>query len=169
MKKMKSIAVLTALVVGAVAYADVIFDAATGTGFIGKGDVQLALGYNNAELQANADSLVFEMNRTVVTEVSWICTNDRNENIQERERTTTTQITAVLSSVARVRNQVTGFILNGFAGTTQTSTTDGPPRNSCPSGPWSLTTPAGDPVTVSDTFQLLVDGVNLPITPAPVL
>src|ERR687892_2586108 len=78
MKKMKSIAVLTALVVGAVAYADVIFDAATGTGFVGKGDVQLALGYNNAQLQANANSLVFAAVSTVVTERSWTCTNSNN-------------------------------------------------------------------------------------------
>src|SRR4051794_6653668 len=30
-----------------------------GTGFIGKGDVQTALGYNNAQMQANAGNLKF--------------------------------------------------------------------------------------------------------------
>ncbi|MEV7181816.1 hypothetical protein, partial [Kitasatospora sp. NPDC093679] len=32
------------------------FDAATGTGFVGKGDVQTALGYNNAALQKAVDA-----------------------------------------------------------------------------------------------------------------
>ncbi|HSK25425.1 MAG TPA: hypothetical protein VK894_00765, partial [Jiangellales bacterium] len=60
---------------GGVAQAAVTFDAATGEGFVGKGDVQLALGYNNKQLQDNAGSLEFAAVSEVVTEVSWICTN----------------------------------------------------------------------------------------------
>ncbi|HZA52459.1 MAG TPA: hypothetical protein VE549_17060, partial [Myxococcaceae bacterium] len=163
---MKAIAALAAITAATAAYAAVTFDPETGTGFVGKGDVQLALGYNNALLQQNADTLVFEVERTVVTEVSWECTNDRNERIQERSRTTTTEIQAVLSSVARERNQITGFFLTGYDGEpTVTSTTDGPPVNSCPAGPWSLTTPAGDPVVVFESTVLTVNTVPLPITP----
>lgn len=43
------------------ATAAVTVDSATGTGFVGKGDVQSALGYNNAELQRNAGSLAFTL------------------------------------------------------------------------------------------------------------
>jgi hypothetical protein len=45
------------------ANAAVTFDPATGTGFVGKGDVQSALGYNNTQLQKNANSLVFTSQR----------------------------------------------------------------------------------------------------------
>jgi hypothetical protein len=144
------------------ANAAVTFDPATGTGFVGKGDVQLALGYNNKQLQDNANSLAFTSTSTVVTEVSWVCTNDNNENTQERARETTTSIQGVLSSVARERNQITGFNLTGYSGTTtESSSTEGPPVNSCPSGPWTLTSPAGDPEVVSSTSVLSVNGVPL--------
>jgi hypothetical protein len=154
--------VIVAALSAVAAYAAVTFDPATGTGFVGKGDVQLALGLNNAQLQAQAGSLQFASVSTVVTEVSWICTNDRNEQTQERERTTTTSIQGVLSSVARERNQITGFFLTGYNGVpTSSSTTEGPGVNTCPSGPWTLTTPAGDPEVVSSSTVLTVNGVDL--------
>ena len=41
-------------------FASVTFDSSTGTGFVGKGDVQLALGLNNAQMQAyNLNNLNF--------------------------------------------------------------------------------------------------------------
>jgi hypothetical protein len=167
------IAVLTSAAIAAVT-----FDSATGTGFVGKGDVQLALSYNNKQLQDHAGSLVFNMNSIAVTEVSWECTNDRNEKVQERERTTTTTTTGIVSAVARVKNQITGFNLMGFQGTAASSSvTEGPGLNSCPSAPstWSLTQQAGDPTVVSSSTTLTVTGpvngvattVELPITPAP--
>ena len=59
----RTLAVLGAaalVVVGAgSAQASVNVDATTGTGFVGKGDVQSALGWNNAKLQAGAESLTF--------------------------------------------------------------------------------------------------------------
>jgi hypothetical protein len=150
------------LIAATAASAAVTFDPATGTGFVGKGDVQLALGLNNAQLQAQAGSLQFASESTVVTEQSWECTNSNNENIQERARTTTTSVQGVVSSIARERNQITGFNLTGYSGTpTESSTTEGPPVNSCPSGPWTLTTPAGDPEVVSSSSVLTVNGVPL--------
>jgi hypothetical protein len=141
-------------------YAAVNFDPATGTGLVGKGDVQLVYGWNNKALQDNAGSVQFQATSEVVTEISWICTNSNNENTQERERTTTTTVQGVLESVARERNQITGFILNGYDGapTSTGPVTNGPPLNSCPNAAagWSLTTPAGDPVEVSSTSTLQV-------------
>jgi hypothetical protein len=51
--------------------------------------------------------------------------------------------------------------------------TEGNPLNSCPSGPWSLTTPAGDPEEVSSSvaFEVRWSGsdwvplLEMPIAP----
>ena len=160
---------LAIIVIGAgVAFAAIIVDD-EGVGFVGKGDVQLLFGWNNAQLQAcvNVSSVgclefEFSLESTVVTERSWTCTNNNNQNIQERERTTTTTTTTggLTVSIARVKNQVTGFNLSGgdFETVESPPETEGPPLNSCPSGPWTLTTPAGDPVEVSrdDTKTLTI-------------
>lgn len=139
--------------------AAVTFDATTGTGFVGKGDVQLALGISNADVQKLND-LSFASVSTAVTEVSWVCTNDRNENTQERARTTTTDVEGIVSATARVKNQITGYNLIGYSGTKTTSTsTEGPAVNSCPAGFWTLTTPAGDPVEISNSSTLTLNGI----------
>lgn len=150
-----------ALATAGAAFAAVTFDPATGTGFVGKGDVQLALGLNNAQLQNQAGSLQFSVASTVVTEASWLCTNTRNENTQERSRTTTETVQGVLSAVARERNQITGFNLNGYAGggSTSSSVTEGPQLNSCPTN-WVLT-PGTTTVDESSSSVLYVNGVPL--------
>jgi hypothetical protein len=162
----KSVALIVgvaALTVTGSALAAVTFDPATGTGFVGKGDVQLVYGWNNKALQDNAGAVQFRASSEVVTERSWTCTNANNESTQERDRTTTTETQGVVSSIARERNQITGFNLTGYSGTpTESSSTEGPPVNSCPSGPWSLTSPAGDPTVVSSEshVQVSIDGTN---------
>jgi hypothetical protein len=142
--------------------AAVTFDPATGSGFVGKGDVQLLFGWNNKSLQDKADSLQFRAATEVVSEVSWICTNTNNENTQEREQATTTTVQGVVSSVARERNQITGFVLTSYAGdvSVTTGSTEGPALNSCPGGPWTLSTPAGEPEIVSTEggLQVSADG-----------
>ena len=163
-KKIAPVAVtafVAAILVGAfsfttTAYAAVTFDPTTGQGFVGKGDVQIAFNWNNKQLQQNAPGVSFEFESVTVTEREWTCTNDRNQNEQLRERETTTTTTGLVDSIARERNQITGFNLLGFDGEpTESSTTDGPPLNSCPSGPWSLTSPAGDPVVISEESTVI--------------
>lgn len=161
-----AVAFVATMLVGAfsfttTAYAAVTFDPDTGKGFVGKGDVQEVFGWNNKQLQDNAASVTFTFVSKTVSEVSWECTNTNNDKIQERERTTTTETSGVLSSIARERNQITGFNLNGFSSTETTPpVTEGPAVNSCPSGPWTLTSPAGDP-EVSTTGTLFVNGKEL--------
>jgi hypothetical protein len=139
-------------------------DVGTGEGFVGKGDVQLAFGWNNRALQDNAGSGKFQPNPETVTEVSWVCTNSNNDNIQQRERTTTESVTGLMANGVRERNQFTGFLLTGFDGQTKTdTTTEGNQLNSCPSSSlWSLTTPAGDPVVVSTRggLQVSINGTD---------
>ena len=156
------LAAAAALTFATAAHAQTTFDPATGEGFLAKGDVQLTLGWNNKALQDGAASLSVTYEGVVVTEVTWTCTNSNNETTQERERTTTTAVQGVVDSTARLRNQITGFNLIGFDGTaTTSSSTEGPQANSCPNGPWSLTTPAGDAQFVSSTGGLLVNGAPL--------
>jgi opacity protein-like surface antigen len=154
---------VAALVFAAVALATITFNAEDGTGFVGKGDVQYTFGWNNAQLQANAEHVEFRAVSEVVTEQSWICTNSMNQHTQERQRTTTTSVEGLVDSLGRLKNQITGFNLLGYKedDSTTSSETDGPPLNSCPSGPWTLTTPAGDPELISETSTLEVsDGAT---------
>ena len=140
----------------------VTFDPDTGTGFVGKGDVQLALGYNNAQLQAQAEYLQFTYNKTSEQETTWECYNENNGHTQERSRTSTSTTSGVVSSVARVRNQITGFNLTGFGSSSSTSTTDGPPLNSCPNANSSFvlgTTFVGEEVVTGG--GLSVNGVQI--------
>lgn len=143
------------LALAAPATAAVTFDPATGTGFVGKGDVQLAFNLSNKDLQLKADSVSFTTVSTTVSEVSWVCTNTRNENLQERERTTTTSTSGVVDGVARDgKKQVTGFNLLGYVGDpVKSSTTEGPGLNTCPTN-WVLTSSAGDPEVISSTGEL---------------
>jgi hypothetical protein len=129
------------MLVGSAAGAAVTFDAATGTGFVGKGDVQTVLGLNNKQLnEAEKAGLTFtyESVDTTVTEVAWECTNDKNEKVQERERTTTatTEVSGVVSATARDnKKQITGFHMNGFSSTTATSTSTTEGNSSTPARP----------------------------------
>ncbi|ALC89376.1 hypothetical protein AM500_05950 [Bacillus sp. FJAT-18017] len=62
MKKLLSGLAAGTLAMGIMAgsvFASVTFDASTGTGFVGKGDVQTVLGWNNSQLQAGAGGLKF--------------------------------------------------------------------------------------------------------------
>ncbi len=143
-----------------VVYAAVTFDPATGTGFVGKGDVQLIYGWNNAQLQANAGLVQFRA--TTVSERSWECKRINPQGVeitQERERTTTS--TQLVSKIDRVRNQITGFILDGYTGAPST-TIDGPALNSCPSASagWFLSVPAGDPVVIASGVAVSINGAD---------
>lgn len=156
-RKIKSLivgtAVAGAMAAGSIAGAAVIFDPATGIGFVGKGDVQLAFDWNNKALQEKADDLEFSVVTTETNgeQQTWVCTNSNNENLQQRARTTTTtsEVAGVFDSVARDKKQITGFTLEGYTGepdiSVGTPETHGPAVDSCPSGPWTLTTPAGTP------------------------
>lgn len=142
------------LVVGlmASAMAAVTFDPATGTGFVGKGDVQQVYGWNNKALQDNAGSVQF---RAFTVETStWLCRHTDNPNAADQERSTTTTTEGVVSSIARERNQITGFNLTGYDGD-PTVDTDGA-LNSCPN-------PNRDYVEGSTETEITGGGVQVSI------
>jgi hypothetical protein len=132
-----------------------------GEGFVGKGDVQLALGWTNKQLQQAHTSVQFMTRWTLVQEVSWECTNERNDKEMVRESTTRTRATSLLKSEERTRNQVTGFYLLGTdaESSKENVTTGGPQVNTC-AGNQILTAPAGAPETVSSSLKLEVSGLN---------
>jgi hypothetical protein len=155
-KILATVGAIAALALGAgVAVAATTFNSDGGTGFVGKGDVQIAFGWSNKDLQRNAGLVQFRFSDESVTETSWTCTNSNNDNEQVRNRTTTVSVQSVVDTVARQANQVTGFLLEGYDGTpVSSSSSEGPHLNSCPSGPWELSTPAGDPEVVSSSSAL---------------
>jgi hypothetical protein len=180
-------AVAMLAIIPAAASASVNVDS-TGHGFVGKGDIQDVFGgWNNKQLQDNASKLVFNVNSTnvKVTADEWTCTKTVvsgngtvRETVQERAVTTTTTSskTAVVNSIARVKNQITGFNMMGFGATTSTSssTLDGPAINSCPdaSSGYVFDTDSTVHTDISDVTEggvlTVTDGISpypLPNTP----
>jgi hypothetical protein len=143
------------------ASAAVTFDAATGTGFVGKGDVQFTFGWNNKQLQDNAAKVSFRVSSTEETEHTWTCDRDAGPQTQERSRTVTTTIQGIVTTVGRERNQITGFILNGYNGDpTETVETEGPALLSCPTG-WSAIDHVETTTTAPGGFEVTGDsGAN---------
>jgi hypothetical protein len=143
----------------AITMAAVTFDPETGEGFVGKGDVQYTFGWNNKQLQDNAENVEFRVSSGSVVETTWTCKRDDGTQTQERERTTTTTYEGLVESVTRERNQITGFILEGYDGDPTTSTrSDGPAIGSCATG-WSVIEgpTTGDPEPIGGGFEVSKD------------
>jgi hypothetical protein len=118
-----SAAFAASLALASPAAAAVTFDSATGTGFVGKGDVQLAFNWNNAGLQKNASGVSFNYSSTDSYEA--VCTfttgeGTRGERIHNIEHKKSTGVSSTITYDARVRNQITGFNLTGLGTTTTT-------------------------------------------------
>ncbi|WP_053361177.1 hypothetical protein [Bacillus sp. FJAT-27251] len=117
--------VLTGLAAGALAlsvfsssaFAAVTFDSSTGTGFVGKGDVQTALGLNNAQMQAIANDLTFTFETVESYEITVEWTTGegkKGETTHTVDHTRTSNVAGSVDYGARKANQVNGFNLNGF-------------------------------------------------------
>ena len=133
MKTMRKLTILGAFVLVAAiaavgAFAAVTFDPATGTGFVGKGDVQTAFGWNNAQLQANAGGVAFSFSQTIDEELTCNPGNSQNVNAR-REGTREGTIGAAVSYDARRRNQINGFILTGFGASFENVILSGTPTD----------------------------------------
>jgi hypothetical protein len=132
--------------------AAVTFDPATGTGFVGKGDVQSAFGWNNAGLQQNAAGVTFG-SRETQRRFKDCVDNDRPNDGQIRlvdERTQSKNINASVQYDARTHKQIDGFILNGYGAITQDG---GLVQQFCPAG---FHPANGDEVTGWTDWQTVV-------------
>jgi hypothetical protein len=94
--------------------ADVILNP-DGTGFVGKGDVQSAFGWNNAQLQANAHLVTFSVTATQAR-TQECTTTGTPPHVVVSFRQAHRGLAGGIAHHPRVRNQITGFILDGFSG-----------------------------------------------------
>ncbi|WP_423800203.1 hypothetical protein [Neobacillus sp. SAB-20_R2A] len=122
MKKILSGVAAGALALGIMAssaFAAVTIDPSTGKGFVGKGDVQTALGYNNAKMQAEANNLVFtyKSEETYAITVTWDTgEGTRGEETHYVAHERTSSVDSNVSYDPRKANQYTGFNLIGYEG-----------------------------------------------------
>jgi hypothetical protein len=103
-------------------YATVTFDPATGTGFVGKGDVQLVLGWNNAVLQQNALKLSFgyQVQDKYDATCEWSTTTGNGKVIYHDVTVKkSVKINDTVAYDARTHKQVDGFNLTGFGNVSQ--------------------------------------------------
>lgn len=121
--KMKLFAALaaSAAMVATSAAALVTFDPATGTGFVGKGDVQLAFGgWNNAQLQSRASGVTFKYRSEESYKFDCTFTVEvgrdkvREPRTQNRGAEATVNGSIAYESRKNSQGQITGFNLTGF-------------------------------------------------------
>ena len=168
------VAAAAAACVSTAAVAAISFDPATGTGFIGKGDVQSALGLNNPQLQAlylsGGISFKFSQSETWQITCSWITDDGHTEPVTKNKRTRRTRgVNATLNANGRdissgINGPNTGFIMSGFNGG---GTTDEPipsVGDACVGGDAAAPKPGTvSAVTLlsSDSSGLTVNGIHL--------
>lgn len=107
---------------GAVVRRTITVDSSTGVGFVGKGDVQLVFGWNNAVLQANAEILTFsyDSNTTFDVTCEWETGMGMGLQIHQQTRSDSAVITSSVTYTTRKHAQVDGFNLEGFGTITST-------------------------------------------------
>jgi hypothetical protein len=104
------------------ATAAVTFDAATGTGFVGKGDVQVPFGWSDATLQSNAAAVTFRYDRvdTHTVTCEWVTGGVKNRKTHTVDQVRSSTVASAISRVTRTNpnSKVTGFNLTGIAAPT---------------------------------------------------
>jgi hypothetical protein len=123
-ESMKKIVYAVVLLFAVSLFAAVTFDPDTGLGFVGKGDVQIAFGWNNAQLQSNANNVSFTYDASA--SYSGVCTwttgeGTRGERTHNVAHTTSTSVLSALAYDPRQtkgQKQFTGFNLLGFGAVT---------------------------------------------------
>jgi hypothetical protein len=132
-----------------------------GFGFVGKGDVQTVYTWSDNQLQTNAAKVQFRALTGMVTDYEWTCTRDTGQT-QERGRSTTIETSGLVESVARERNQITGFNLYGWdeENTSSVTTSEGNVLGSCPTN-WTASAITKDTYALPDSgLQVSIDGLN---------
>lgn len=121
------------LAVASPASAAVTYDRESGTGFVGKGDVQQALGWNNRQLQANASRIDFNVETNYLARWRWTCTKEGSKESRQVESIRTHTQVGWLTTTPRVRQQVVGFELSDYEYIVGISNpVKGPELNECP-------------------------------------
>jgi hypothetical protein len=148
------------LAASGLALATVTFNPSTGTGFVGKGDVQLAFGWNNAQAQNNLGSTSF----TYVERATYaaVCTwttgeGTRGEQTHNVTHTKAIGVDGAVSRNLRVHSQVDGIVLDGYTSLEVDSGTvpvvGGPcPGNNGTDGTWSSVAQTSSTIELDATY-----------------
>jgi hypothetical protein len=130
-----AIAAIGVLATAAVASANVAVT--NGTGFVGKGDVQNALGYaNDAAFQADAKNFTFQYGDVAEISMAVVCTSDDVTYVTQHNVLGTVTATQTVTSTPKISGgKVTGYNLLGASGdATYTSSLDFSKQMACPTG-----------------------------------
>jgi len=171
------LAAAAAACVSTAAVASISFNPATGTGFIGKGDVQSALGLNNPQLQAlylsGGIKFAFTENVNYKYVCTWIADDGQTEPVAKNKTIKVKrEINVALNAQGRDNSSGkdgpnTGFFLNGYVGGAGGGTTSEPIPNlgdACDAGDGARPKPGTvtDVQVISNTGgELTVNGVHL--------
>lgn len=173
MKKMLLAAAAATALVSTAALASVTFDSSSGTGFVGKGDIQLLYGWNNAKAQSNAKlvSFGYDATDTYDVECQWTTTTGGPSPKEILHDINVPRHTRIASSVAadpRKTGQYTGYNLSGFGSTTSEGTVP-VVGGACPGnsnvGIITAVTQTGSTGGLSVTFN----GITYPLPNTPTL
>jgi hypothetical protein len=112
MKKLLIVALSSAAFFATPASAEVTYDPAIG-GFVGKGDVQSAYGWNNAVLQTEAGDVSFYYDTAATYDVTceWDTVNSKQTIHHSVTNHKSVGVSSSIASTGRLKNQITGFIL----------------------------------------------------------
>jgi hypothetical protein len=163
--KIVVLAIVAVLATAAVASASVAFD--NGVGFVGKGDVQTALKWNNADFDNDVKSLKFTAGTQLMgNQTRWQCSGGEQSQTSLVTQQRTPRVTTLYNANGK---QITGWNLTGFNYEYVSGKRVGAPYvGFCPAGeafggflPNVFTTDVTD-------GGLKVNGVDLPNTPVVV-
>ena len=146
-----------------------------GVGFVGKGDVQLAFGWNNKDAQTKTPGVTFTHQSEDKYDVTceWETeTGGPRSKVIEHDVTIkkTVGVNANIAYDARNKKQITGYNLNGFEGTPVITGGSLPAvDDSCPMA--HATAVVTEVTRTSSTGGLFVNhsGVSVPLPNTPVL
>lgn len=138
MKKIFLAAAAATALISTAAFASVTYDD-NGYGFVGKGDVQLAFGWNNKAAQTNANAVRFtiESDDSYAVTCEWTTTTGGKIPKTIPHAVTnhkSSSVTSALMYDARMKNQYTGYTLLGAGIPTVTGTPVPNIGDPCPQG-----------------------------------
>ena len=144
-----------------------------GTGWVGKGDVQLAFGWNNAAAQKYAKDVTFSFEQSSSYEAVcvWVTEGKKESTTHTRTHKRKVSVASTITYDVRKTGQYTGYILTGFGETTgegdEVPVVGGPcPGNQGNEGVWeSVIETSSSLGGLFVTFQ--GNSVALPETPPP--
>lgn len=173
MKFFKAAVTLCVTVAVSSAYAAVSFDPGAGTGFVGKGDIQTVLAWNNKQLQDNASGLLFSYQTEDKYDATceWSTTTGGPKSKVIWHDITVKKTVTISSGIvyeARQKSQITGFNLLDFGTVTQNieaPAEGGACQGEGQNGTWTEVTQTGTTGGLYVTNPVTKMDVLLPTTP----